>query len=72
MLSEFYSRRSLWQVNIGIIHCNLQFRALFVRITITLRSKNLVLDLVSTDEMALLTETDLIEYFPLCYGSIKK
>jgi hypothetical protein len=71
MLSEFYSRGSLWQVS--TVHYNLQFQALFVKITIALHFKNLRLDVVvSTDEMALLTETDLIEHIPLCYSSIKK
>jgi hypothetical protein len=63
MLSEFYSRGSLWQVNIGIIHYNLQFQALFVKITIELHFKNLALDvLVSINEMALLMETNLLEH----------
>jgi hypothetical protein len=34
MLNEFCSRGSLWQVNISIIHDNLQFQALFVKINI--------------------------------------
>jgi hypothetical protein len=63
MLSEFYSRGRLWQVNIGIIHYNLQFQAFFVKVTIELHFKNLAHDvLVSIDEMALLTETNLIDH----------
>jgi hypothetical protein len=63
MLSEFYSRGRLWQVNIGIIHYNLQFQAFFVKVTIELRFKNVAHDvLVSIDEMALLTETNLIDH----------
>jgi hypothetical protein len=60
---NFYSRGSLWQVNVGTVHYDFQFQALFVKITIELHIKNIALGvLVSIDEMALLTETNLIEH----------
>jgi hypothetical protein len=44
MLSEFCSRGSLWQVNIGIMYDNHQIQALFVKINIEFYFKNFALN----------------------------